>query len=210
VLAFETGTNPSFRRQAATLEALVAERTRQLSEANALLAELSVTDPLTGLANRRALETRAEDEWRRVARAGGGLAVVMLDVDHFKEYNDTLGHIAGDECLRRVADTLRRLAQRPGDFVARYGGEEFSCLLSGLDREAACAHAERLRLAIEELALPHPASPLGPVVTTSVGVAWDTPFVHENWRGILAAADAALYRAKQKGRNRTEVAATAG
>jgi diguanylate cyclase (GGDEF)-like protein len=192
-----------FRRQAASLEALVAERTRQLSAANALLAELSVTDPLTGLANRRALEARAEDEWRRAARAGSGLAVVMADVDHFKAYNDSLGHLAGDECLRRVADTLRRHAQRPGDLVARYGGEEFACLLCGLDRDSASAHAERLRVSIEELALPHPASPLGPVVTVSLGVAWAAPSVHDDWRATLAAADAALYRAKQGGRNRT-------
>jgi diguanylate cyclase (GGDEF)-like protein len=195
-----------FRRRAASLEALVAERTAQLSAANELLAELSLTDPLTGLANRRALETRAEEEWRRAARAGAGLAVVMLDVDHFKAYNDAAGHLAGDECLRQVADALRRHAQRPADLLARYGGEEFACLLPSLDRDQAIAHAYRLRAAIEELALPHPRSPVGPFVSASIGVAWDTPAVHSDWRGVLAAADSALYRAKQSGRNRVEVA----
>ena len=125
----------ALRRRAEELEALVAERTRQLQDANAQLSELSVTDPLTGLANRRALEAHAEGEWRRIARAGGNLAFVMVDVDHFKAYNDSLGHMEGDDCLRLIATALRRLAQRPGDLVARYGGEEFACLFVGLERE---------------------------------------------------------------------------
>jgi diguanylate cyclase (GGDEF)-like protein len=196
----------ALRRRARGLEALVAERTHQLSEANARLSALSVTDPLTGLANRRALEAHAEGEWRRLARAGGTLAFVMLDVDHFKAYNDTLGHLAGDECLRRVAAALRRLAQRPGDLVARYGGEEFACLFVGLEREHTPAHAERLRATLEQLALPHPAPGVGPVVTVSLGVAWARPAPSADWRQVLAAADAALYRAKQRGRNRVEMA----
>jgi diguanylate cyclase (GGDEF)-like protein len=196
----------ALRRRAEELETLVAERTRQLREANAQLAELSVTDPLTGLANRRALEAHAEGEWRRIARAGGCLAFVMVDVDHFKAYNDSLGHLAGDECLRRVASALRRLAQRPGDLVARYGGEEFACLFVGLEREQTPAHAERLRATIEELALPHPASGVAAVITISLGVAWANPEPTTDWRSVLAAADAALYRAKQSGRNRVEAA----
>lgn len=194
------------RRRAEGLETLVAERTRQLSEANRSLAELSATDPLTGLANRRSLETHAEGEWKRLARSGGRLAFVMLDVDHFKNYNDALGHMAGDDCLRRVAEALQRLAQRPGDLVARYGGEEFACLLVGLDSEQALAHAERLRATVEELRLPHPASRVGAVVTVSLGVAWARPVPSGEWRGVLAAADRALYRAKERGRNRTEMA----
>lgn len=194
------------RRRAEGLETLVAERTRQLSEANRSLAELSATDPLTGLANRRTLETHAEGEWKRLARSGGSLAFVMLDVDHFKNYNDALGHMAGDDCLRGVAGALQRLAQRPGDLVARYGGEEFACLLVGLESEQALAHAERLRATVEELRLPHPASRVGAVVTVSLGVAWARPVPAGEWRGVLAAADRALYRAKQGGRNRTEMA----
>jgi len=198
----------ALRRRADELEALVAERTRQLQEANARLEQLSVTDPLTGLANRRALEAHAEGEWRRIARAGGSLAFVMLDVDHFKAYNDSLGHMQGDDCLRRVAAALRRLAQRPGDLVARYGGEEFACLLVGVEREQTPAHAEKLRATIEELALPHPASGIAAVVTISLGVAWARPAPSGDWREVLAAADAALYRAKERGRNRVELAAT--
>ena len=198
----------TLRREAEQLEAQVAERTRQLQEANARLAELSVTDSLTGLSNRRALETHAEDEWRRIARAGGSLAFVMADVDHFKAYNDSLGHMQGDDCLRRVAAALRGLAQRPGDLVARYGGEEFACIFVGVERDQTPAHAEKLRSTIEDLALPHPASGVSPVVTISLGVAWAHPSPTDDWRQALAAADAALYRAKERGRNRIEVAAT--
>jgi diguanylate cyclase (GGDEF)-like protein len=198
----------ALRRRAEELEALVAERTRQLQDANAQLSELSVTDPLTGLANRRALEAHAEGEWRRIARAGGNLAFVMVDVDDFKAYNDSLGHMEGDDCLRLIATALRRLAQRPGDLVARYGGEEFACLFVGLEREQTRAYAERLRATIEELGLTHPASGVAPVVTISLGVAWAHPAPSGDWRAVLAAADAALYRAKEGGRNRVELAAT--
>jgi diguanylate cyclase (GGDEF)-like protein len=198
----------TLRRRADELEALVAERTRQLQDANAQLSELSVTDPLTGLANRRALEAHAEGEWRRIARAGGSLAFVMVDVDRFKAYNDSRGHMAGDDCLRLVAGALRRLAQRPGDLVARYGGEEFACLFVGIEREQSRAYAERLRATIEELGLPHPASGVAQVVTISLGVAWAQPTPSGDWRAVLAAADAALYRAKAGGRNRVEAAAT--
>jgi diguanylate cyclase (GGDEF)-like protein len=196
----------ALRRRAQSLEALVTERTRQLQQANAQLSELSVTDPLTGLANRRALEAHAEGEWRRIARAGGSLVFVMVDVDHFKAYNDSLGHLKGDECLRRVADALRHLAQRPGDLVARYGGEEFACLFIGVEREHSSALAERLRAQVEGLALPHPASQVAKAVTISLGVAWARPAPTGDWRAALAAADAALYRAKERGRNRIEVA----
>jgi diguanylate cyclase (GGDEF)-like protein len=196
----------ALRKRAESLEALVAQRTVELSQANERLAELSVTDSLTGLANRRALESHAEGEWRRLARAGGSLVFVMVDVDHFKAYNDSLGHLAGDECLRRVAAALRRLAQRPGDLVARYGGEEFACLFVGLERERTGAHAERVRAAVTELALPHPASSVAPIVTVSLGVTWAEPTPTSDWRAALAAADAALYRAKQGGRNRVELA----
>ena len=194
----------ALHRRARALEALVAERTHQLSAANRRLAELSVTDPLTGLPNRRRLETQAEEEWRRASRRGEGLAFVMLDVDHFKAYNDSLGHLAGDECLKALAQALTRHAQRPGDLAVRYGGEEFACLLVGLDREQAFAHAERLRNAVEALTLPHPASAVSPQVTVSLGVAWTLPDASGDWRRTLAAADEALYRAKAKGRNRTE------
>ncbi len=196
----------ALRRRAEGLEALVAQRTHELSEVNARLAELSVTDSLTGLANRRALFAHVEGEWRRLARGKGSLSFVMLDVDHFKAYNDSLGHLKGDECLGRVAGALRRLAQRPGDLVARYGGEEFACLFVGLERDHAVPYAERLRAAIEELALPHPASAVAPVVTVSLGVAWAEPSPSADWHATLAAADAALYRAKQNGRNRVELA----
>jgi len=147
----------------------VAERTQQLSDANVRLAELSVTDPLTGLANRRALEAHVEGEWRRLARAGGSLALVMLDVDHFKPYNDSLGHLAGDECLRRVAQTLRDGLQRPADLLARYGGEEFIALLPDTDADGALVIGRELGRRVRALAIPHAASDVGPRVTISAG-----------------------------------------
>lgn len=130
------------------------------------------------------------------------LAIVIADIDAFKAYNDTLGHPEGDKCLVAVANVIRNVASRAGDFAARYGGEEFIVLIPGLDREAATAYAEMLRRACESGAIPHPASPVGPIVTISLGVAVCVPSEQASVAALVAGADAALYRAKKEGRNR--------
>lgn len=190
------------RRRAAEMERLVATRTEELRIANEHLSRLSLSDPLTGLGNRRRLDEVLDAEWRRAARTQTPLAVVICDIDAFKAYNDSLGHPQGDRSLVAVAEVIRGCASRAADFVARYGGEEFVILLPGTEHAGAMAFAEDLRRAVEERAIPHPASPVAPVVTVSLGVAARVPVGDASPEGLLAEADAALYRAKQDGRNR--------
>ncbi len=195
------------RRMAAQerqLNRLVAEKTEALAEANVRLEELSLSDSLTGIANRRHFDRRLEEEWRRCRRFGLPLAEVLLDVDSFKAYNDALGHPAGDECLRRVAGALSDRLQRAGDLLARYGGEEFVALLPGLSLADAYPVAEQLRTRVEALRIPHPGGP-NAVVTVSAGVASLVPGAGPSSR-LTSAADAALYEAKRRGRNRSVAA----
>jgi diguanylate cyclase (GGDEF)-like protein len=178
----------------------------ELERANAQLERLSLSDALTGLANRRRLDAALDLEWRRLARARRPLSLLLVDVDAFKAYNDGLGHPQGDECLRRVAAHLAEGVHRAGDLVARYGGEEFAVLLGGTGPADAAAVAGRLRAGVEALAIPHPASPAGAVVTVSVGVAGWVPGVDgDHPDELIGAADRALYAAKRAGRNRVMV-----
>ena len=173
----------------------------QLAEANSKLRALAREDSLTGLANRRALDGALALAYRRARRDKTGLALLMIDVDWFKAFNDRFGHLAGDECLRRIAHEIRAIARRPDDVASRYGGEEFAVLLPDMDDGAAAAQAERLREAVLNLGIAHPASPAG-IVTVSAGVASAAP--GETTFGpkrLLLAADEALYRAKDSGRN---------
>ena len=175
-----------------------------LQQANRHLERLSAIDGLTGIANRRRFEAAFDAEWRRAGRSGTPLSVVMVDLDHFKAFNDTYGHQGGDDCLRRVATVLARGLERAGDLVARYGGEEFIVILAAAGAAAAARTAEHLRAEVERLGIPHAGSPSG-VVTVSLGVA--TARRAQGRRGIspealLAAADRALYEAKRAGRNR--------
>ncbi|MBV8604414.1 MAG: diguanylate cyclase [Pelomonas sp.] len=190
------------RARQAEMERLVAQRTEELREANEHLARLSFVDALTGLANRRRFDEAVAAEWRRARRNRTSLALVIADIDGFKRYNDLLGHLDGDRCLSAVAGVFARAAGRAGDLAARYGGEEFVVLLPGADAAAARAVAEQLRGACEALAIPHPDAPAGGVVTISLGVAACRPGEHQDVEALIAAADAALYRAKQDGRNR--------
>jgi diguanylate cyclase (GGDEF)-like protein len=183
------------------LEALVAARTQALKEANLKLEALSLTDVLTGLANRRRLDEVLGSELRRAIRSSQYLAIIMLDVDFFKKYNDYYGHPAGDDCLRKVADALQACCQRAGDLVARYGGEEFVLIVADADIASTMILAETLREAIEALRLPHCGSEFG-YVTVSIGVAVQKPAPDHTAGLILGSADRAMYRAKLLGRNR--------
>ena len=168
-----------------------------------LLDRLSSLDGLTGIANRRRLESFIELEWRRAVRSGDWLAVVLMDIDHFKHYNDHYGHIAGDECLRLVARTVVAELTRRTDLAARYGGEEFICILPATDPEGAARVAERIRTAIQMLRIPHASSPTHEFVTLSLGVAaWQPRNDGTKPSDLVALADRRLYRAKEEGRNR--------
>ena len=177
---------------------------RALAEANRRLEELSRTDGLTGVANRRHFEDVYDREWRRATRVRGPIALLMIDIDEFKKYNDRYGHQGGDDCLKRVAETLKQSLIRASDMVARYGGEEFVVVLPGSDQQAAIVTAERLRQLIEKLGMPHEAATSGNrVVTISVGAAAYNPTAKDRAETLLSAADQALYGAKHGGRNRT-------
>jgi diguanylate cyclase (GGDEF)-like protein len=188
-------------RQKAELERVVAARTAELAAANDQLGHLSREDPLTGVANRRRLDEAFEEEWRRALRKGTRLSFLLLDVDHFKAYNDHLGHQIGDVCLERVARAVAEAHLRAGEVVARYGGEEFGVLIPGITREEALASAEHDRQRVAELAMPHPDSDAAPVVTVSIGMASAQPAEGSSPADLIRAADRALYEAKRAGRN---------
>lgn len=157
-----------------SLEDKVLHRTAELEAANRKLSELTVTDALTGLANRRRFDAVIADEWSRAARTGQALAVIMLDIDfYFKRYNDGYGHQAGDACLRQVANVLQSSVQRPGDLVARYGGEEFVVVATDADLTTARELAENMRRSVEALAIPHDYSPTASGSDLEPGVGGD-------------------------------------
>ena len=181
------------RRRAAT-EAALADAAQKL-------AVIASTDGLTGLSNRRTFDLEFDRAYRRALRGGTSLALLMLDADFFKRYNDTYGHPAGDTVLRGIATCLRQRLRRPDDLVARYGGEEFVALMPETDLDSARSVAEQIRIGIEELALEHSGSSFG-FVTVSVGVAAVTPLLGMEPAELIQSADRALYDAKRDGRNR--------
>lgn len=172
----------------------------ELEAANGKLAELSASDFLTGLANRRRFDEVLGHEWARARRNGQPLALLMIDVDHFKRFNDRYGHQAGDECLRRVASTLRENVGRAGDLVARYGGEEFAIVSPDTVLAGAQTLAEKIRQSVEALGLVHEDATLG-IVTVSIGIAAVIPDAGMSAADLVRAADTALYEAKGSGRN---------
>lgn len=180
---------------------LLALDTNTLEEANLRLEYLTAIDSLTQVANRRTLDRNLEAEWARAQRKQEPISLIMIDVDHFKPYNDTYGHLAGDDCLRAIAAVLRDFARRPGDLAARYGGEEFVLVLSGLDAAQASTMAEGVRQRIEGLGLKHAGSPLDRV-TASLGIATLVPIAATTPALLVEMADQALYQAKRSGRNR--------
>jgi diguanylate cyclase (GGDEF)-like protein len=204
----------SLHERGRELEVLVEDRTRALEEANDQLEEandqleevnhqleaLSYIDALTGVANRRSFDRMLAQEWNRGRRAGTPLAVVMLDVDNFKHFNDQYGHPAGDACLKALAQALVRAARRAGDGVARYGGEEFVVLVPNTSGRDALLVAERIQSEVWSEAIPHSGAPTG-IVTVSLGVASVVPSKQGTAEDLVRDADSELYRAKQEGRN---------
>ena len=173
-----------------------------LKAQNDLLREMVFIDGLTGVANRRCFDERLRTEWRRGARDGSPVALLMLDVDHFKRFNDRYGHQAGDDCLRRVASAVKGCLLRPGDMVARYGGEEFACILPGTDFEGALAVGAGIEHVVRGLQIEHADSDVSSAVTVSIGVSTALPERDSDPARLLALADAQLYRAKHSGRGR--------
>jgi PleD family two-component response regulator len=201
----------------------LASREQELRDSNGQLMELAYIDGLTGIANRRAFNAHLATEWQKAAELTQPIAVLILDVDHFKPFNDRYGHVQGDTCLRKVSGVLRagtrvrsdrepdaagamlpssirKFAARDPDFTARYGGEEFAVLLRGADLHGAIKVAERLRRAVEDLRIVHEASSAG-FVTISIGVASIVPAKGGSAQRLVEIADAGLYQAKRRGRN---------
>ena len=207
VLAFPVFHTFRMRRltaQKVALERVVAERTAALETANTLLAQLAREDGLTGLLNRRAFDSALREESRRATRLRSPLALLLLDIDSFKAFNDRLGHQAGDKCLRAVSQAIAVGSRRAGELVARYGGEELAVIIPGDSRDSVMRQAEQLRLTVEDLGLPHPDSAVAPVVTVSVGIGFAPLDRDVSTEELITAADRALYQAKARGRNRVE------
>lgn len=180
---------------------------KALAESNLKLEALSSTDGLTGIANRRHFDRVLAQEHARHARSGANLSLILLDIDHFKAFNDNYGHVQGDECLRRIAQVLQQCAGRPADLAARYGGEEFACILPETDRIGAIAIAEKIRQGIIDQAIPHHHSSAAEHVTASIGVVTVQSRAVDSAVEIVDQVDKLLYRAKSSGRNRVEFVA---
>ena len=178
------------------------ELQQQLEETNEQLRLLSSLDGLTGLLNRRRFDELLEEEWQRDMRDCSPLSLLMVDIDHFKAYNDSYGHIMGDKCLKAVASGLAGSLQRHIDKVARYGGEEFAVILPGTEEEGAMQVAERMRQYIEDLNVEHNDSETSDSVTVSIGVSTIVPDAKILSSHLVDAADKALYKAKKEGRDK--------
>lgn len=186
--------------------ALVLARVRThlvLKEQAEKLRDMAMTDVLTGVASRRSVEEKLEAEWRRCRRNEEPLAVIMIDIDHFKLYNDAYGHRAGDNCLQHIASALKKELRRAGDLVGRYGGEEFICVLPETGLDQAHTRANALGSAVEQIGIVHAHGAARPVVTISRGVCATIPNEETELGDLLEAADAMLYEAKRNGRNCT-------
>ena len=184
-------------------EALVKSQ-QELAEANAILQKLSSLDGLTGIPNRRRFDEGLKAEWQRAIRHSSSISLIMLDIDFFKLYNDTYGHQRGDDCLKQVAQTLVESVHRETDMVARYGGEEFTAILPETGFEGAFSVAETMRANVEQQNIAHENSKVSDHVTISVGVATWVPERDSQANDLITLADQALYKAKEKGRNRVE------
>jgi diguanylate cyclase (GGDEF)-like protein len=209
VAAFDTGAADYVAKPPRMTELCARVRAQLHHKRSAhALERAALVDPLTRIANRRHFDSFLEKEWQRSLRSGAPMSLLMLDVDHFKLYNDTLGHAAGDDCLQQVAAVLQQHASRPADLAARYGGEEFVVLFGETVAEAAATLAASIRAAVEALHIANPRSPTSNWVTVSIGVASAVPGPQDTSCNLLLTADRRLYAAKGAGRNRVETAAT--
>ena len=196
----------SMSRELGQITNSLRDRNRQLREARQQLTDLANIDELTGLGNRRVVNKVLREEANRARRAGTSLSVILIDVDYFKKYNDTYGHPAGDDVLRRLGDLMQTAAARAGEVIARYGGEEFIAVLPNTELEDAVRTAERLQRLVRDENMPHESSDVSDRITISQGVATIRPDEEVDPGSIVDAADAALYRAKREGRNGIAVA----
>jgi len=188
-----------------TLEMKVAQRTAALEEANRELLRLAIVDNLTLVANRRRFDEYWQQQWQFLAHQQQSLALILIDVDHFKPYNDYYGHQAGDECLWKIAQAISSVLKRPTDLVARYGGEEFAVILPYTSVKGAKKVAEAIVTEIYSLNIPHNQSLVSDRITLSLGIVCTVPQLDTSWKTAIAFADKALYQAKREGRNRYSV-----
>ena len=179
---------------------------KELELANEQLKTISSMDTLTGIPNRRKLDESLNEYWLKVVREQLPISVMMIDIDFFKVYNDTNGHLAGDDCLQAVAGVINKCRRNGEDFAARYGGEEFIFIATGMNKEETLLLGETIRAGIEALYLQHPFSSTSPYVTASVGIDWLKPTTTDLVRETIKRADQAMYQAKQEGRNRVILA----
>ena len=199
-----------YRKLSKELEVSVKERTRELlhmneilKSTNLMLERISTMDGLTSIENRRAFDTAYDKAWKTCLKERMPLALIMIDIDNFKEYNDTYGHLSGDQALTRIAEVIKGVIKRPGDLAARYGGEEFVVMLMNTVAERAAVVAEEIRSGIEDLGIEN--EKLETVITVSLGVASVVPENRMEPKELINAADRALYKAKEDGRNKVVV-----
>ncbi len=188
-----------------SLEVKVSERTAALQHSNAKLHRLATLDGLTQVANRRCFDDYLSEQWHQLSQFQKPLGLILLDVDFFKGYNDRYGHLAGDECLQKIAQAIAKTANRTEDLVARYGGEEFAVILPETPPQGACQVASAIIQAVEALGIPHESSSISEAVTVSAGISWLIPQAEISETSLIETADRALYQAKQLGRNRIQL-----
>lgn len=184
---------------------LLEESNQKLQQVNVILNRLSRIDGLTGIANRRHFDDLFCQEWKRAGRLSKPISLLLVDIDFFKNFNDTYGHQLGDECLKQVAGALSRALKRPCDVIARYGGEEFVAFLPETDEKGAIMVAETMQVNMADANIPHRNSPVSDKVTVSIGVSTAVPAANLLPGTLIADADKALYQAKQEGRNRIKI-----
>ena len=192
----------SEHKHALELEKKVSERTRELQVANLELQRISNMDGLTQLYNRRYFDKSLASELKRLQRSSSPISLLICDIDYFKDFNDSYGHLAGDDCIRMVVESIRKFCNRVSDIPARFGGEEFAIILPDTESEGAMAIAEHIRKDIESKSIPHESSRIKDIVSISIGVTTITPGIHSLPKSVILLADQALYESKHNGRDR--------